>query len=195
MLWCTIFPWGFWVWGKDNINKVVFKEELVSLPNVGIDDIQAPIIPYFTIELIIELENNELIIESKVVQTQWPQEVPLRRSSREKRRTISDDYIVFFQEHQDNMGIMEDDPINFQQALQSSNSQNWINTMEEEIKSMKDNVIWKLVELPLEVKPIGWKLIFKIERDSQGKIERHKVLVARVFLLKRKKLITNRLSL
>ena len=75
---------------------------------------------------------------------------------------------------------MEDDPINFQQALQSSNSQKWINAMEEEIKS-----IWELVELPSRVKPIGCKWIFKTKKNSQGKIERYKArLVAKGFTQK-----------
>ena len=47
-----------------------FEEELVSIPNVGIDDVYAPI-PDFTKELIIEQDNNEV----PEVQTQQPQEV------------------------------------------------------------------------------------------------------------------------
>ncbi|KAA0032927.1 Retrovirus-related Pol polyprotein from transposon TNT 1-94 [Cucumis melo var. makuwa] len=104
--------------GEDNIKKVVFDDELVSFPNVAIDDVQTPI-PDFAMEPIIEQDNNEV----PEVQTQQSQDVSLRRSIKEKRRAISDDYIVFLQEHQDDIGIMEDDPINFQQALQSSNSQ------------------------------------------------------------------------
>ncbi|RVW92058.1 Retrovirus-related Pol polyprotein from transposon TNT 1-94 [Vitis vinifera] len=46
--------------------------------------------------------------------TQQPQEpqvqVPLRRSTRERRSTISDDYVVHLQEHEFDMGL-EDDPI------------------------------------------------------------------------------------
>ncbi|KAA0053173.1 Retrovirus-related Pol polyprotein from transposon TNT 1-94 [Cucumis melo var. makuwa] len=77
--------------GEDNIKKVVFGEELVSLPNVDIVDVFTPI-PEFTMEPTIEKENNEV----SEVQTQQSQEVPLRRSIREKRSAMSDDYIVFF---------------------------------------------------------------------------------------------------
>ena len=35
------------------------------------------------------------------------------------------------------MKIAEDDPINLQQALQSSNSHKWIDAMKEEMKSME----------------------------------------------------------
>ena len=68
---------------------------------------------------------------------------------------MPDDYIVFLQEHEFDISAVEDDPINFRQALESSKSQEWIDAMNEEIKSMKDNDVWDLVPLPEGVKPIG----------------------------------------
>ncbi|KAA0061128.1 Retrovirus-related Pol polyprotein from transposon TNT 1-94 [Cucumis melo var. makuwa] len=77
--------------GEDNIKKAVFEEELVSLPNVGIDDVQTPI-PDFTMEPIIKQDNNEV----PEVQTQQSQEVSLRRSTKEKNSAIiSYDHIMF----------------------------------------------------------------------------------------------------
>ena len=111
--------------------------------------------------------------------------MPLRRSTRERRNAIPDDYIVFLQEHEDGIGVMEDDPINFHQAMQSSNYQKWIEAMNEEIKSMKENDIWDLVSLPEGTKPIGCKWIFKTKRDSMGNLERYKArLVAKGFTQK-----------
>ena len=46
-----------------------------------------------------------------------------------------------------NMGL-EDDPISISQVKQSSNSEKWIEAMKEEMKSMKDNGVWDLIELP-----------------------------------------------
>ena len=69
----------------------------------------------------------------------------LRQSTRERRSAISDDYVVFLQEHEVDIGVVEDDPINFRQAIESSNSQKWIDVMNEEMKSMKDNDVWDLV--------------------------------------------------
>ena len=43
---------------------------------------------------------------------------------------------------------MEDDPINFHQAVESSNSQKWIDVMNEEMKSINNNDVWELVPLP-----------------------------------------------
>ena len=83
--------------------------------------------------------------------------VPLRRSTRERRSVIPDDYVVFLQEHEENNGMMEDDPVNFHQAMQDSNSEKWIEAMNEEYKSMQDNKVWELVPLLEGVKPIGCK--------------------------------------
>ena len=80
---------------------------------------------------------------------------------------------------------MEDDPINFHQAMESSNSQKWIDAMDEEIKSIKDNDVCDLIPLPEGKKPIGCKWIFKIMRDLKGNVERYKArLVAKGFTQK-----------
>ncbi|KAJ9544451.1 hypothetical protein OSB04_024158 [Centaurea solstitialis] len=128
-------------------------------------------------------DNNE--VPPTVEQTQQTQEVPLRRSTRERRSAIPDDYIGFLQEHETQTGIREDDPINLKEALSSSNSQKWIDAMADEMKSMKDNDVWDLVELPKDAKPIGYKWIFKSKKDSNGNIERYKArLVAKGFTQK-----------
>ena len=98
---------------------------------------------------------------------------------------MPDDYIVFLQEHEFDIGAVEDDPINFRQVLESSKSQEWIDAMNEEIKSMKDNDVWDLVPLPEGVKPIGYKWIFKTKRDSKGDVERYKAhLIAKGYTQK-----------
>ena len=89
------------------------------------------------------------------------EQASLQRSARIRRNAIPDDYIVFLQEHEENDGKMEDDPINFHQAMQSSNSEKWIEAMNEEYKFMQDNKVLELVPLPKGVKPIGCKWIFK----------------------------------
>ena len=46
--------------------------------------------------------------------------------------------------------------------------------MKDEMKSMEDNGVWDLIELPKGLKPIGCKWIFKTKRDSNGNVERYK---------------------
>ncbi|RDY04531.1 hypothetical protein CR513_11749, partial [Mucuna pruriens] len=118
-------------------------------------------------------------------QPQQLQEVSLRRSIRERRHAIPYDYNVFLQEHEDDIDLTKDDPINFCQAIQSSNSKKWIDAMKDELKSMQDNDIWDLVELPEDVKTIGCKWIFKTKKYSKGNIDRYKTrLVAKGFTQK-----------
>ena len=109
----------------------------------------------------------------------------LKRSTIESKKAILDDFIVFLQKHEDGIGMVEDDPINFHQAMQSTNSQKWINAMNEELKSMKDNDVWDPVPLLEGTKPIGCKWIFKTKKDSKGNVERYKAhLVANGFTQK-----------
>lgn len=98
---------------------------------------------------------------------------------------ISGDYTVFLQGHNFDIGVMENDLINFHLAIESSNSQKWIDAMNEEIKSMKDSDIWDLVPFLQGVKPIGSKWIFKTKKDLKGNVQRYKArLVAKGFIHK-----------
>ncbi|XP_037493705.1 geraniol 8-hydroxylase [Jatropha curcas] len=71
--------------------------------------------------------------------------MPLRRSTRERRSAIPDDYIVFLQEQEDTVDMIDDDPDSFYHAMQSSDSHKWIEAMNEEYKSIQDNQVWDLV--------------------------------------------------
>jgi hypothetical protein len=57
-------------------------------------------------------EQDNIDVEEKPISPQESQEaVPLRRSTRERRNAISNDYVVFLQENEFNIGMMEDDPL------------------------------------------------------------------------------------
>ena len=79
------------------------------------------------------------------------------------------------------MGL-EDDPISFSQVKQSVNSHKLIETMKDEMKSMKDNDVWDLVKLLEGAKSIGCKWIYKTKQDSKDNFEKYKAyLVAKCF--------------
>jgi hypothetical protein len=59
---------------------------------------------------------------------------PLRRSTRERKTTISDDY-VYMSEEGHNMGKVDDLNL-FKEAMSSEHSHKWIEAMEEELKSI-----------------------------------------------------------
>ena len=158
--------------GEGNKMDVVFGEEYV----IDGDQVSIPIAFQDTVstlennaqaqalipDIVLDQDNSEILPQTQPIeQTQQPQEVPLRRSTRERRSAIPDDYIFFLQEHEDGVGLMEDDLTNFYQALHNSNSQKWIDAMNEEMKYMKDNNVWDLIQLPEGSKPIDCKWILK----------------------------------
>ena len=105
----------------------------------------------------------------------------LRRSQRKRKHAISDDYVVYLQESNYDIGIKRD-PLSFSQAIESNDSEKWYDAMKEELKSMVQNDVWDLVELPNDCKRVDCKWVFKTKRDSTGNIERYKArLVAKGF--------------
>jgi Reverse transcriptase (RNA-dependent DNA polymerase) len=128
-------------------------------------------------------EQDNVDVDEELIPPQEPQEVvSLRRSIRERRSGISNDYIMFLQENEFNIGMMENDSVTLRQDLESVNSYKWIKAMDKEIKSMYDNKVWDIILLSEGVKPISCKWIFKTKKDSKGNVERYKArLVAKRF--------------
>nr|GFC54273.1 putative retrotransposon Ty1-copia subclass protein [Tanacetum cinerariifolium] len=61
-------------------------------------------------------------------------------------------------------------------------SEKWLNAMNVEMQSMKDNEVWILVELPPNGKNVGSKWLFKKKTDMDGNVHIYKAcLVAKGF--------------
>ena len=71
--------------------------------------------------------------------------MPLKESTFLRGTQISNNLSIYLQEHEADMEIKENDPINLWQTLQSFNAYKWIDAMNEEMKSMHDNDVWDLV--------------------------------------------------
>ena len=130
-------------------------------------------------------QDDIIVSEPVIVQEEIhePQD-QLRRSIRERRSAISDDYVVYAVENECDLSI-DEDLVSFKKAMESDNSENWLIAMKEEIKSMGDNKVWDLAVLPEGCKSVGFKWVFKTKRDSKGNIERYKDrLVAKGFTQK-----------
>ena len=70
-------------------------------------------------------------------------------------------------------------PRNIQEALKSPK---WKAAILEEMKALKKNETWHVVEIPRGKTPVGCKWVFTIKYNSDGGIERHKArLVAKGF--------------
>ena len=75
-----------------------------------------------------------------------------------------------------------EEPTTVEEALQSSNAENWITAMKNEMHSLTKNETWCLVQKPQNRTIITCKWVLRIKRDSHGNPIRFKAhLVARGF--------------
>ena len=74
------------------------------------------------------------------------------------------------------------EPVNAVKALKDLK---WVKAMNKEVKSIKDNNTWSLIEFPQGKKEINVKWVYKVKTNSKGEVTRHKAnLVAKGFLQK-----------
>lgn len=77
---------------------------------------------------------------------------------------------------------MFDDPVTYQQALKSAESEEWIEAMNQEYEALIKAKTWELVEKPAGVNIVGSRWLYKTKRDNHGTIVRYKArLVAQGF--------------
>ena len=115
-------------------------------------------------------------------QTQPNEEIISRRRSQRERKVVILPDFVYLNEAEYNLGD-EDDSITYHQAIISTRSNLWKIAMDEELESMRKNIVWNLVSKPSGItKTVGCKWVYKTKRDSLGNIDKHKAqLVAKGF--------------
>ncbi|GJX75306.1 retrotransposon protein, putative, ty1-copia subclass [Tanacetum coccineum] len=103
--------------------------------------------------------------------------IPIRRSTRTRRPTDRMCLYIDAEEHE--LGDLGE-PANYKAALLDPESDKWLNAMNVEMQSMKDNEVWDLVELPPNGKTVGSKWLFKKKTDMDGAVHTYKArLVAK----------------
>lgn len=105
-----------------------------------------------------------------------------RRSTRERHppKYLEDYVLQVIEEGERLLLCINNEPVNFKEARESVE---WTRACEDEIESIVKNNTWVLVELPIGVKPIGLKWVFKIKRNSDGSINKFKArLVAKGYV-------------
>jgi hypothetical protein len=117
-----------------------------AAPNVnGAPVIQEPEVPNAVID---EEEEQPHYLENDVSNQE-----NIRRSQRVRKSAIPDDYEIYTSEEIH----MERDPTSYEEAMRSPHSSKWREAMEDEVRSMNTNQVWKLEEIPKGVKIVGCK--------------------------------------
>nr|GEU58205.1 hypothetical protein [Tanacetum cinerariifolium] len=103
--------------------------------------------------------------------------VPIRRSTRTRHAS---DRVYLYIDAEEHELVDLGEPANYKAALLDPESEKWLNAMNVEMQSMKDNEVWVLVELPPDGKTVGSKWLFKKKTDMDGNVHIYKArLVAK----------------
>nr|GEU83181.1 zinc finger, CCHC-type [Tanacetum cinerariifolium] len=92
---------------------------------------------------------------------------PIRKSSRTRR--APDRMCLYIDAEEHELGDLGE-PANYKVALLDAESKKWLDAMNVEMQSMKDNDVWILVELPPNARTVGSKWLFKKKTDMDGAV-------------------------
>ena len=80
------------------------------------------------------------------------------------------------------MLLDHDEPTNYEEAMMSPDSTKWLEALKSDIKSMYENKVWTLVDLPDYRQAIENKWIFKRKMDANSSVTIYKAqIVAKRF--------------
>ncbi|GJS64367.1 zinc finger, CCHC-type containing protein [Tanacetum coccineum] len=103
--------------------------------------------------------------------------IPIRRSTRTRNAPNRMCLYIDAEEHE--LGDLGE-PANYKAALLDPESDKWLNAINVEMQSMKDNKVWDLVDLPPSGKTVGSEWLFKKKTDIDGVVHTYKArLVAK----------------
>ncbi|GKE71151.1 retrotransposon protein, putative, ty1-copia subclass [Tanacetum coccineum] len=75
------------------------------------------------------------------------------------------------------------EPANYKAALLDPESDKWLNAINVEMQSMKDNEVWDLVDLPPNGKTVGSKWLFKKKTDMDGAVHTYKAHIRAIRII------------
>jgi hypothetical protein len=105
----------------------------------------------------------------------------VRRNPVRERRKSGEWYRANLASSKD--GAYAPDPMTYKEAIAGADADLWRKAMNEEMTSLLENGTWELGKLPKGAKALPMKWVYKIKRDAQGNVERHKArFVAKGYL-------------
>ena len=78
------------------------------------------------------------------------------------------------QSYSHNSTLFPGEPEPYKQAIISSEKENWLLAMQEELKSLSETNTWTLVERPKDKNVIPGKKIYQVKTKADGSLEKYK---------------------
>ena len=151
---------------------VFLERELLSKDNSGRTiDLDGDREPQDNIEP--ELEHDQDVHQN--VNSNLVQETHVVRRSGRIRHEPERYYGFLLTQDGDVMLMDQDEPLTYQDSMNSPDSKRWLEAIKSEMESMYENKVWTLVDPPEGVKPIECKWVFKKKTDMDGKVHTYKV--------------------
>ena len=75
------------------------------------------------------------------------------------------------------MLLDHDEPTNYEEAMVSPDSAKWLEAMKSEMRSMYENKVWTLINLPNDRRAIENKWIFKRKTDTDSSVTIYKARI------------------
>ena len=75
------------------------------------------------------------------------------------------------------MLLDHDEPMNYEEAMMSPDSDKWLEAMKSEMGSMYENKVWTLIDLPNDRRAIEIKWIFKRKTDADSGVTIYKARI------------------
>nr|GEX76667.1 zinc finger, CCHC-type [Tanacetum cinerariifolium] len=139
-----------------DMNVEFFENDLIDLKASGsVEDLE-----------LIQEEDTNPSLDTSLDHEEGDQEIdepqsdinPIRKSSRTCR--APDRMCLYIDAEEHELGVLGA-PANYKAALLDLKSKKWLDAMNVEMQSMKDNDVWVLIELPPNPKTVGSKWLFK----------------------------------
>ena len=169
---------GYRLYDPNRVGKMIYSRDVkFNESEFGIEkesSLEEPI-HYIELEVSSSVDNEEPAVEAS--EEVIPEQPAIRKSDRHRQRP---DY------YGERVSVAKDgleEPATVIEALSSQKKAKWEEAMKAEMRSLQDNDVWELVELPKDRKPVGSKWVFKVKTNENGDVERYKArLVAQGFM-------------
>ncbi|RDX64821.1 hypothetical protein CR513_56580, partial [Mucuna pruriens] len=138
MLNYSTVPLSLWTHELKNVVYLLNIVPKVKVYNPYEKKLDARTISGFFISYPEKSKDNVQVTNEQVIKEE--QEIAPRRYERQIRPTILRDYVVYSLECECEFSI-DEDLVSFIHAMKSDNSEKWLNTMKEELKSIDDNKV------------------------------------------------------